>query len=284
MNRGTWHVRTWFFPTSHPDGQRMDQSEPIDTVNGTRNGETNDDKTKRNDVVYSAAKLEQRVKKSRNNETRETRGFDLELVVDCTGRFSPLPTRRGGDESVQGEGITGWREGGKGKSEKQEGVGDSKREEGWWEDEDGKGEEDGYIGGSIHSAENHRGTFRGAPMREETREKERDEGKKARELVASMKLKQKTWGNTSCRSGTDRYTRRHSSRLFSFPLTFAFILSPLFFSATGLTEPYTSLRPSMHANLFFFPLGGVIFFFLSFCRLLRVGVHVQRWKLRDDSR
>lgn len=100
----------------------------------------------RNDVVYSAAKLEERVKKSRINEARETRGFDLELVVDCTGRFSPLPTRRGGDESVQGEGITGWREGGKGKSEKQEGVGDSKREEGWWEDEDG-----GYIGGSIHT-------------------------------------------------------------------------------------------------------------------------------------
>ena len=28
-----------------------------------------------------------------------------DLVVNCTGRFSPSPTRRGGGESVQGGGI-----------------------------------------------------------------------------------------------------------------------------------------------------------------------------------
>lgn len=135
MNRGT-HVRTVFLHFASGSTGRMDRAKPIN-----RDAKRADRNTKHG-VVYSAAKLEQRVKKSRNDETRETRGFDLELVVDCTGRFSPLPTRRGGDESVQGEGITGWGEGGKGKSEKQEGVGDSKREEGWWEDEDGKGEED----------------------------------------------------------------------------------------------------------------------------------------------
>lgn len=129
-----------FFSTSHPD--RRDEWAKQTDRHGKRDTKRRNERVKRNDVVYSAAKLEQRVKKSRNNGTRKTRGFDLELVVDCTGRFSPLPTRRGGDESVQGEGITGWREGGKGKSEKQEGVGDGKREEGWWEDEDGKGEED----------------------------------------------------------------------------------------------------------------------------------------------
>lgn len=102
-------------------------------------------------------------------------------------------------------------------------------------------------------------------MREETREKERDEGKKAREGAGGLyEIKTKNVGKHIVSLGTDRYTRRHSSHLFSFPLTFAFILSPLFFSPTGLTEPYTSLHPPMHANLFFFPLGGVIFFIFFF--------------------
>lgn len=52
-----------------------------------------------------------------------------------------------------------------------------------------------YIPNSIHSAENHRGTFRGAPARGEIREKNDSErgvkGEKARELLASTKLKQK---------------------------------------------------------------------------------------------
>lgn len=128
----------------------------------------------------------------------------------------------------------------------------------------------GYIGGGIHSAENHRGTFRGAPVREETREKERDEGKKARELVASMKLKQKTWGNTSCRSERTA-THAHAPLIFPPSRLHSHLssLSPLFFSVTGLTEPYVplSIRPctqtcsfSRWAKFFFFLL--LLSFFL----------------------
>lgn len=151
----------------------------------------------------------------------------------------------------------------------------------------------GYIGGGIHSAENHRGTFRGAPVREETREKERDEGKKARELVASMKLKQKNVGKHIVSLGTDRYTRPRSSHLSSFPLTFAFILSlsPLFFSVTGLTEPYVplSIRPCTQTCsfsrwaefFFFFSSSFFLFFFLSFItrRRTRSTVEITRRRL-----
>lgn len=142
-----------------------------------------------------------------------------------------------------------------------------------------------------HSAENHRGTFRGAPMREETREKERDEGKKARELVASMKLKQKTWGNISCRSERT-VTHAVTALILSPSHLHSHLFSLLSFSycpATDLTETVrtaTSLHPtsstqtcsfSRWTELFFFFLS----FFLSFITRRRTRSTVEITRRRD---
>lgn len=149
----------------------------------------------------------------------------------------------------------------------------------------------GYIGGGIHSAENHRGTFRGAPVREETREKERDEGKKARELVASMKLKQKTWGNTSCRSERTA-THAHAPLIFPPSRLHSHLssLSLLSFSLSLVLQNPTYLSPSVRARKFvLFPAGRsfsfffffFLFFFLSFItrRRTRSTVEITRRRL-----
>ena len=141
------------------------------------------------------------------------------------------------------------------------------------EKEEREREEDGgYIASSIHSAENHRGTFRGVPMRVETGEKERNGGEKKRELVASTKLKQKAWGNTSCRS---KRTSTHavvtlvfsSSRLDSRLSS----LSPSLPLISNRTTVLLSIRPAP-ATCFFLPtppphlpppvVGRSLFFFL----------------------
>lgn len=122
-------------------------------------------------------------------------------------------------------------------------------------------------------------------MREETREKERDEGKKARELVASMKLKQKTWGNTSCRSERTA-THAVTPLIFSPSRLHSHLSSLLSFSLPLVLQNRTllSIRPctqtcsfSCWAELFFF----IFFFFfvVYYARRTRSTVEITRRKL-----
>lgn len=115
---------------------------------------------------------------SRRRDGRE-RGLDADLVGNCTGRFSPL-LRGGGvaegwrherarrEEGINGMGEKGKRETGRG-GDGRAGVGGWRRADEGGTMEGGDMGEGGweYIPSSIHSAENHRGTFRGAPTRED---------------------------------------------------------------------------------------------------------------------